>query len=371
MLFKEVVGQNKIKEILIQDAKADRLSHALLFQDLNGYGALPLILALVQYIYCENKTDDDSCGECASCKKVSKLAHPDLHFSFPIQLGSGVKVSDNLLNEWKELIQEKTYFSEEDWYKKTGNENKTGVIGKDESQNIIKKLQLKSFEGKYKIVIIYGIERLNIAAANKLLKMIEEPPSKTLFFMSASALDNILPTILSRSQVIKLKKPLNQEIESYLSKKGVDATKAEEITHFVNGNVSLASSLSEQQEEVDDFFNLFVEWMRICFSRDVAKAIDYTTNLSKLGKEKQKAFLSYSLDVFQKSLTGNFTSINHIRIKPSQKKFIENFMPYINPGNIQKLYQMFTDAHLHVNRNANTKILFLDLSFKMFGQIKK
>lgn len=371
MLFKEVVGQNKVKEILLQEVKEDRISHALLFHDTNGYGAFPLILALVQYIYCENKNDIDACGECANCKKVTKLSHPDLHFSFPIQLGSSVKVSDNLLDEWKSLINEKAYFSEEDWYKKIGNENKTGVIGKDESQSIIKKLQLKSFEGNYKIVIIYGIERLNIAAANKLLKLIEEPPSRTLFLMTASSLDNILPTILSRSQVIKLSKPSDDDVVSYLSSKAIDSAKAQEIATYVNGNIALAITLGFEDNDTDDFFNLFVEWMRICFSRDVAKAIEFSTQLSSLGKEKQKAFLHYSLENFQKSLTGNYLSFDKVKVKQSQRAFMEKFRPYINPGNIQKLYEYFTDAYQHINRNANAKILFLDLSFKMFGQIKK
>lgn len=371
MHFNEVVGQSRIKSILIEGVKNDRVSHAQLFHDTNNYGALPLILSYVQFIFCEDKREQDSCGKCASCKKVSKLAHPDLHFSFPVQLSSSTKISDNILEEWKQILTSEIYFNEQDWYKKLGNENKTGVIGKDESQNILKKLQLKSFEGNYKIVVIYAIERMNIAAANKLLKLIEEPPARTLFLMTASSLDNILPTILSRSQLIKLDKPSNDEVTKYITNKGIADTMASDIANFVNGNVVEAIKMMQEENSEEEFFSLFIEWMRICFSRDVGKAIDFSNTLAALGKEKQKAFINYCLTIFQKSLTGNFLSLDKVRIRESQKDFMKKFTPYINTSNIQKLYTFFTEAHTHIDRNANTKILFLDLSFKMFGQIKK
>lgn len=371
MFFKDVIGQNKVKQILLESVKSNRISHAQMFLGDEGYGGLPLAISFAQYILCSDKKEDDSCGECASCKKVQHLSHPDLHFSFPIQLSAKEKSSDVFLPEWKEMILYNPYTEEEDWYAKTGNENKQGVIGKDESQSVFKKLQLKSYEGGYKIMIIWLADKMNAAAANKLLKLIEEPPNKTLFLLTAKNLESILPTIISRTQVTKLSKISNSDIITGLVNYDVESDVAEGISNYVNGDFSQALKQVKGNVHDAEYYEFFVKWMRICFSRDVAQAIEISNELSGIGREKQKSFLEFSLDLFQKSLRGNFIGLNNIKINPNHAAFISKFMPFVTPNNIEAIHELLTKAYYHIDRNANPKILFLDLSFKLFTVIKK
>lgn len=371
MLFKEVIGQHKIKQMLIESVNSDRISHAQMFLGEEGFGGLPLTIAYAQYVLCTNKTNNDSCGECASCKKVSSLSHPDLHFSFPIQLSAKEKFSDVFLPDWKEMMLSNPYSEEEDWYAKTGNENKQGVIGKDESQSVFKKLQLKSFEGNYKIMIIWLADKMNASAANKLLKLIEEPPNKTLFLLTAKNIESILPTIISRTQITRLPKLSVPEITQGLIDKEVDNETASNTASFVDGDFALALKQIKGNLNDTEYYEFFIKWMRICFSRDVGLAVEISNELSAIGREKQKSFLAFSLDIFQKSLRGNFIGLNNIKLNPSHKAFISKFMPFITPNNALIIHEHLTNAHYHIDRNANPKILFLDLSFKLFTVIKK
>jgi DNA polymerase-3 subunit delta' len=371
MLFKEVIGQNKVKKMLIESVNSDRISHAQMFLGDEGFGGMPLSIAYAQYILCTDKANNESCSECASCKKVSNLSHPDLHFSFPIQLSAKEKSSDVFLPEWKEMMLGNPYSEEEDWYAKTGNENKQGVIGKDESQSVFKKLQLKSYEGNYKIMIIWLADKMNASAANKLLKLLEEPPNKTLFLLTAKNIENILPTIISRTQITKLPKLSINEITKALISKEVESETASDTANFVDGD--FAQALKQIKGSLNDaeYYNFFVKWMRICFSRDVALSVEISNELSAIGREKQKSFIAFSLDIFQKSLRGNFIGLNNIKVNPNHVGFISKFMPFITPNNALAIHEYLTNAYYHIDRNANPKILFLDLSFKLFTVIKK
>ncbi len=372
MQFKEIIGQDAIKKNLIQTVDAKRISHAQLFHGKLGYGSFALALAYTQYIFCTNKTPHDSCGNCASCLKINQLSHPDVHFSFPVQLESKKKTSDDFVSEWREMIQNSAYSSEQDWYHKNGNENKKGLIGVDESKRIAEKISLKSYEGGYKVSLFWLAENMNVAAANKLLKLIEEPPERTLIFLCAENIENILPTILSRTQVIKVS-PLNdtQISQGLVEIFGAENQRAIEIASYVNGDFSLATNELEMGEEKSFYFDSFVSWMRLCFKKDVAGAVKFVGEVQKMGKEKQKAFLLFVLSVFQKSLIGNFVGMKSVKATEDQKKFIQNFMPYIHERNIGHLHEIMSEAYYHIDRNANAKILFLDLSFDLFKLIKK
>ena len=203
MQFSAVVGQSELKRHLIDEVKNDKISHAQLFLGKPGYGPLPMALAFVQYLFCENKQAEDSCGECASCRKVAQLQHPDLHFSFPTVQGI-TKVSDAALPDWRAQIGNSPYFNLNDWIKKTDPRERKPIIGVQESEEIIKKLSLRSFEGGYKVMIIWMAEEMNPSCANKLLKIIEEPPAKTLFILVAESQEYMLQTILSRTQIVKV-----------------------------------------------------------------------------------------------------------------------------------------------------------------------
>ena len=370
MLFKDVVGQEAIKIQLVQSVTRDRISHAQLFYGKEGLGKFPLALAYAQFILCQNKNDYDSCGICPSCLKSKNLSHPDITFSFPVQILDGKKTSDIFIKEWREMMLENSYSTESDWYKKNGNEKKKGIIGVDESKNILKKLSLKSFEGGYKIHVIWLAENMNDSAANKLLKIIEEPPKNTLIILLVGEIESILQTIISRTQRVNLQNILEEEIKnSLIEKKNISSSKASEIASYVNGNYSYA--LEQTENHSDENFDLFVSWMRLCFKKDIPGAIAFTTEIQKLGKEKQKTFLLFTLSIFQKSLTGNFTGMENVKTAATHKKFIENFMPYVHLKNMEELHQQMTDAYYHIDRNANAKILFLDLSFILFRLIKK
>ncbi len=372
MLFKEVIGQDSIKENLIQTVLNDRISHAQLFHGKLGAGTFALALAYAQFIFCHNKQETDSCGTCPSCLKIKNLSHPDLHFSFPVQLEAKKKTSDSFVQEWREMVIENPYSSEQNWYRKNGNENKKGLIGVDESAEISKKISLKAYEGGYKISILWLAENMNAAAANKLLKLIEEPPNNTLIFLCVENLESILPTILSRTQVIKLASLSDLIIAKNLEEKhNLDSQRAIEIASYVNGDYSVALNELTLGDEGNFFFENFVSWMRLCFKKDVAGAVKFVAEIQKMGKEKQKAFLLFVLSIFQKSLVGNFVGMESVKTSESQKAFIKNFMPYIHERNIGHLHEIMSEAHYHIDRNANAKILFLDLSFNLFKLIKK
>ncbi|MEZ7902110.1 MAG: DNA polymerase-3 subunit delta' [Urechidicola sp.] len=372
MLFKEVIGQESIKENLIQTVVNERISHAQMFQGKLGSGSFSLALAYAQFVFCSNKEENDSCGACPSCLKINTLTHPDLHFSFPVQILGNLKKSDDFISEFREMMISNPYSTEQDWYGKNENENKKGIIGVDESKELFRKLSLKSYEGGYKVAIIWLAENMNIASANKLLKLIEEPPEKTLLFLVVEDLEKILATIISRTQIIRLKSLSEVQISNQLANHhGVDEAKAIEISTYVNGDFAMALHEVSSQDNSQVFFDLFVSWMRLCFKKDVVGAVAFSANIQKLGKEKQKAFLLFVLNLFQKSLLGNFSGMENVKITPSHKEFIEKFMPYVHERNMEALHTDMSQAYYHIDRNANAKILFLDLSFILFKLIKK
>lgn len=372
MLFKEVIGQEGIKNNLIQTVLNERISHAQMFQGKLGSGTFSMALAYAQYVFCQNKQENDSCGVCPSCLKVNTLTHPDLHFSFPVQILGNKKKADDFLTEFREMMISNPYSTEQDWYEKNENENKKGIIGVDESKELFKKLSLKSYEGGYKISIIWLAENMNIAAANKLLKLIEEPPEKTLIFLVVESLEKILATIISRTQIIRLKSLSEDEItQQLINKKGINESKAIEVSTYVNGDYSLALHEVSKDDTSQAFFDMFVAWMRLCFKKDVVGAVAFSTKAQKLGKEKQKAFLLFVLTIFQKSLLGNFSGMDNVKTTPSHKEFIQKFMPYVHQNNMESLHNEMSEAYYHIERNANAKILFLDLSFTLFKLIKK
>ena len=241
MQFKDIVGQEALKTKLIQTVKEGRISHAQLFLGNAGYGSLPMAIAYAQYVSCENRNDTDSCGNCPSCHKYQKLIHPDLHFVFPVNSTKSITsdkkpVSDHFINEWRSIISSDLYFTEQDWYETIGIENKQGIISANEADRIISKLSLKPYEAKYKIMIIWLPERLNIASANRLLKLIEEPPANTLFLLVSENAGQILRTIYSRAQQIKLSPIEDKPILDTLISKGIADKDAHTATRLSQGN---------------------------------------------------------------------------------------------------------------------------------------
>lgn len=371
MQFKEIIGHQDVKKRLIDSVKDGRISHAQLFLGPEGCGNLPLAIAYAQYISCTDKQENDSCGICESCVKFQKLVHPDLHFVFPVASSAEVKTkptSNQYISQWREAILEEPYLSLANWQNRIETGNKQLLISKNESEAILKTLSLKTYESEYKTMIIWYPERFNIASGNKLLKIIEEPPSKTLFILVAQDNEQVLQTILSRTQLVKIGRIEETVLQTELEKKyNLESSVAHKIAHQSDGNYITAQKLIEHSTTEEEFHELFKVWMRSAFKGEVAGLITWSENMASaaFGREKQKQFLKYALHLFRESLIKNYGDPEMERTTNSELKFLSNFAPYIHGANCIEIIELFNNASYHIERNANPKILFLDISLKL------
>jgi DNA polymerase-3 subunit delta' len=369
MQFKKVIGQKETIAHLIHEVKQDKISHAQLFLGNPGYGSLPLALAFIQYLFCEEKTDTDSCNECSSCIKMNELQHPDVHFSFPVVQAID-KFSDYFLKSWREQIAEDPNFSLSEWTAKIDDKNRKPIIGSDESLNIIKKLTLKSFEGGYKVMLIWMADEMNLTCANKLLKILEEPPKNTLFILIADSQETMLQTILSRTQLLKIPAIQIEVLADHLSSTyQIDKQSALSISALSEGNYVEAKQLILVNEEKNINRELFIELMRVCYKKDVIPMIDWADKIGFIGKEKQKTFIKYALHMFRQSMLKNYTQEQLIKVSKEENAFLEKFSIFITGNNIFEFMEEFNQAYFQVDRNANAKILFTNLCFKVMRYI--
>lgn len=374
MLFKDIIGQENTKQRLIQTVKEERISHAQLFLGPEGSGKLALAIAYAQYISCENRGENDSCGTCSSCKKYQKLIHPDLHFVFPVATsknGNSKPVSDDFINEWRQSIIGNPYIKLNQWFSTIGIENKQGSIYSQESGHIIKKMSLKTFESEYKIMIIWMPEKMNISAANKLLKMIEEPPPKTVFLLVSENAGKIIPTIHSRTQLIKIPKIDDNNIFNAIKNKfDLADNKISDIVRLSNGNYAKALEVINSNEENQKNFNYFTTLTRLCYKADILGLVKFVDAISKIGREKQKNFISYSLRMMRENFILNKNKAEITYLTDEENNFSKNFNKFVNEQNIMKITKEFNQAFLHIERNGNSKIIFLDLSLKLIKLLK-
>ena len=372
MQFSKVIGHEKTKALLANEAKHNRISHAQLFLGPEGVGKLPLAIAFSQFLLCDNPSKKDACGKCPSCSKVESNVHPDLHFVFPVVSSKGVKSSDDVRKEWNSFLEKSTYFNLNNWQDFTDEMGKNAQIGVEECRHILKKLSLKSYSGKYKIMIIWLPEKMNGAAANKLLKILEEPPEKTLFFLICDSIEYILPTIISRTQIIKIPALQNEDIVPYLKKAyGITEDNAKSISNLADGNIVEAINMVQGDEAHNIYFDLFVKLMRAAYAIDALKLMDVGEELAALGRENQKNFLKYGLHIFRESLMLNYAGSGLTNLREEEQKFLQKFARFINNQNISELTNEFNESYYHIERNANPKILFTDLVIKLTKMIKK
>ncbi len=369
MLFKDIIGQDSIKKKLIHTVRENRISHAQLFLGSEGSGKLALALAYAQYISCENKQENDSCGECSSCKKYQKLIHPDLHFIYPI---SKSKIDAHETPAiWRNAVLENPYLNQFMWYEHLGIENKQGIINKDDSTEVIKILNLKTFESEYKIMIIWMAEKMNLSAANKLLKIIEEPPQKTLFLLIAENSEQILPTILSRTQLIKIPKIDNDSMFSSISNKfKLTNQDVKNVTSLSNGNYLNALNIINKTDSDSENFDLFVQLMRLSYKNDVLELLKLAEKLSLLGREKQKNFLLYSLQLLRENFMLNINNEKITYLSKKETEFSKKFSAFINKDNIYQIANEINSAIIDIEMNGNNKIIFCDLVLKLVKLIK-
>jgi len=379
--FSEILGQDHIKLHLTKSADGGRIPHAQLFVGPEGSGALPMAIAYAQYILCQNKNSENTEGNASCNLKFQNLSHPDLHFAFPVTTNDKVKkhpVSNLFMEEWRQLIDQQPYGNLFDWYKLLGVDNKQGQIGVDEAQDIVKALSLKSYEGGYKVMLIWMAEKLNIAASNKLLKLIEEPPEKTIFLLIAEDEEQIISTIRSRCQVLHFP-PLADEIisKALIDKYNIDVSSAHKIAQQANGNFNKASDLIYQDSEDILFEKWFVLWIRTAFKAKgnksaVRELIAWSEDIAKTGRETQKQFLHFCINYFRQALLLNYKADALVFLEPKSDSFkLEKFAPFVHDANIMDINQELQDAIYHIERNGNSKIILTDLSIKLTRLLHK
>jgi len=361
MQFQNVIGQTTAKSLLRGMADSERIPHALLLLGMSGSGDLALAVAFAQYVLCENKQDGDACGQCSQCSKVEKLVHPDLHFSFPT-VGSNI-ISDHHIADWRKALSENPYLDVNQWLQRIGAENKQGNINKEECVSIIKKLSLKAFEGRYKILVMWLPEYLG-KEGNRLLKLIEEPPDDTLIILVAENQELILNTILSRCQLVKVNRLHDEEVEEGLIRlKGLLSEKARSIAHLAAGDFNEALSIAAQP--LKDNSTLFLDWLRKCYQGNGVEMAAWTETFADLGRENQKQFLQYALHFMREYMLLKTTGSDQVRLLPEELKTAQNLSKIIGFGQIERITKLFNDCSFHIERNANQKLLFLDASIQL------
>jgi DNA polymerase-3 subunit delta' len=370
MNFSSILGQEHLKTHLIKSTDNGRVSHAQLFVGKEGSGVLSMAIAYAQYILCSASNDKKSCAI-----KCEKLMHPDLHFAFPVATNDSVKshpVSNLFLEDWRKFVEENPYGNLFEWLQSIGIENKQGQIGVDEAEEIVKALRLKSYEGGYKIMIIWMAEKMNTSAANKLLKLLEEPPKKTVFILVAENEEQIITTIKSRCQVLHF--PLLSDaniVKGLVEKEGTDKPIAEQIAHQADGNYNKALHLLHNDNADEQFEQWFITWIRAAFKAKgnaavIQNLISWSETIAKSGRETQKRFLNYCLQFFRQALLFNYNADSLVFLAPKTPGFkLENFAPFIHSNNILDITNELNEAIYHIERNGNAKIILLDLSIKL------
>ncbi len=372
MKFSEIVGQHSLKQKLVATVKEGRISHAQLFLGNEGTGALPLALAYAQYLNCQSPLEADSCGNCPSCIKTAKLIHPDLHLSFPFVVKEKEDVADLYLKEFREAVLENPYLSYNDWMVAHSGELKQGNIPKPECASIIRKLSLHTFEGKYKIVVLWLPEYLK-DTGNILLKIIEEPPAKTVFLLVAERQELLLPTILSRTQLIKIPRIATDDLAVWLNAKfQIGQQQAHSIALLSEGNLRTAVSLVDHEVSINE--ELFITCMRVCYSGDGLKILDWVLKISELTRDQKKHFLQYGLHMLRECFLMQYGSAKLVRLRDTELKFVQDFSPLILKHNFQEFNRVMNDASYFIERNANAKLVFHNMANeieRLLAQTKK
>ncbi len=381
MLFSDIIGQEHLKKHLTNSVDNGRIPHAQLFVGKEGVGTLPMAIAYAQYVLCKNTLGENTQGNDACNLKFNNLSHPDLHFAFPVATNHNVKrhpVSKLFLEDWRSLLKEQPYCNLFDWYKQLGVDNKQGQIGVDEAHDIVKSLTLKSYEGGYKVMVIWMAEKMNIACANKLLKLIEEPPNKTIFVLITEDEEQIISTIKSRCQTLHFPTLAEEDIKNALIKKfNVDVTVATKIAHQSNGNFNKACDLIYHDSEDIQFEKWFIFWIRSAFKAKGNKSaihdlMSWSEEVAKTGRETQKQFLQFCLGFFRQALLYNYQANNLVFMEPKSNDFkLEKFAPFVHGNNIMDISEELQDAIYHIERNGNSKIILTDLSIKLTRLLHK
>jgi len=371
--FNEIIGQEAARQRLVQEVQEGRVPHAQLFCGPAGAGKMALALAYARYLSCPHRTATDACGTCPSCVKWDKLVHPDVHFAFPIVKSAKAKkeVCDDFLPEWRRMLLGGPYFALHHWMDMMDSENGQPIIYARESDEITRKLSLKSSEGGYKITLIWLPEKMHEACANKLLKLLEEPPRQTVFLLVSEAPEMILPTILSRTQRFNVPKIEENAIAAALQQRyGVQPADSQAIAHLANGSFLKALETIHLNEENQLFFDLFVSLMRLAYQRKIREMRQWSEQVAGFGREKQKSFLEYCQRMTRENFIYNFhhQEMNYMTVPEQQ--FATRFAPFVNERNVAGIMHELSEAQIHIEQNVNPRMVFFDFALKMIMLLK-
>ncbi len=374
MYFKEIIGQEEIKSRLIQSARTGVVPHAQLFTGRGGTGTFALALAYARYLNCTNRSETDSCGQCPSCKKFDALAHPDLHFVFPIISKKDKKkeICDDYLEEWRSFLSGRPYFNFDNWLDFIEAGNSQATIYSRESEEIIHKLNLKIYEANYRILLVWLPEKLHPVCANKLLKLIEEPPANTVILMVSEQPEQVLGTIVSRTQRIHVH-PIKQEkmIEAIMSNYGLSPEDAQHIAHLSCGDFLQATEAISLNEENNFFLEQFKSMMRNSWARNVKGMKQLADTLAAIGRERQKNYLAYCQHLIRENFMYRFMSPELNYMNNDEAGFATKFAPFVNERNVIDLMEELANAERDIAQNVNAKMVFFDLSLKITVLIKR
>jgi DNA polymerase-3 subunit delta' len=374
--FRDIPNQTALKEILRQSVQRGHVAHAQLFRGAEGSAALALALAYAQYLNCEGRTDDadDSCGHCPACLKIGKLAHPDLNFVLPTTATKSVPkdaTSAKFAAEWRIFLAESPYQGFNDWMQHIGAENKQGSISKEEAGLLLKLVSLKAFEAKFKIVILWLPELMHPAAANAVLKLLEEPPPTTIFLLVSNEPEQLLPTILSRVQPVVVRPFSEDDITAYLTEHyHVPEAKARQVAQLAEGN--LGAALASRDQSADhNYAEFFIKWMRRCYSLKMSDVMVLADEFQKMGRENQKEQLSFSLGLLRKVLLFGLDPQLVPHLASGEQQFVQGFSRFVTIRNADQLTEELNTAHYHIERNANPRMVFVDASLRMGQQLHR
>lgn len=372
--FKDVVGQEEVKQLLTGSVRSGKVPHALLFTGVSGSGKLPLALAFARYLLCQHPLPDDSCGNCASCRMVDRLAHPDLHFAFPIikKKAGRDSVCDDFLPQWREMLERDSYVGLQQWMRRIDAGNQQPQIYVRESDEIQRKLSLKSSQGGYKVMLVWLPEKMNVDCANKLLKLLEEPPVKTVFLLVSEQPDMLLSTIVSRTQRVNLHPLSDQEIEGFLRiRYSLVEEDARDIAHRSAGSLLKAMENIQLSEENRLCFDLFVNLMRMAYKRDIRSLKAWSEQVAGMGRERQKNLLEYCQRMVRENFIMNFRHPEMVYMNPDEESFSVRFAPFINERNIFQIMALLEEAQTHIEQNVSARMVFFDMALRMIVEMKQ
>ncbi|MCC2546825.1 DNA polymerase III subunit delta [Hymenobacter sp. BT175] len=376
MRFVHIPGQVEVKRVLVQSVERNHVAHAQLFRGAEGSAALALALAYATFLNCESREpgDQDSCGRCPACQKTDKLVHPDLNFILPVTTTKAVPkdaVSSKFAADWRAFVLENPYRGLNDWMQHIGAENKQGSISKEESLQLLRLVSLKAFEGQFKIVVIWLPELMHPAASNAVLKLLEEPPAATVFLLVSYAPEQLLPTIISRVQPVVVRPLSEPEITDFLhDEHQVPEVKARQIAQIADGNLGAALAARETSAADNNYFDFFTEWMRLCFQDNFKVVLEKSDEFQKMGRENQKEFLHYSLSLLRKVLLFGIDTQLVPHLPANEQQFVSRFSRFVTMRNADQLTKELNDAHYHVERNANPRMVFVDTSLRVAELLK-